>query len=532
MVTSQEILGLQSEYRYEVRGMQYSGGDTAAEIEDYEAVQLFIERAQRVNPVFKMSQSDRIFVPLICQEIEGMPLGIEMAAGWVDVISCEEIYGKIKGNLDFLKTSASDVPERQRSLQAVFEYSWNLLPEPTRKSLKSLSIFQGGFSAKAAEEVSGLSLPMLQDLNNRALLYKQSEARYDLLETIRYYSRKKLEDDSEELAATQALHSHYYFNLTNEYRKAEADSPDSFRQNFYKFGSDAEIRGDVENLRVSVEWYQSHEPRDFVSIAIAFCSLLTSVSSWQEVIDWGERACEVAEADAKISPLAKAHLYSYILAWPMWMRGEYSTARKYCERALALTEDLPGLGGQVYRGYALHNLHKTAINQCQSSSAESMERHYFDEMRRLANEFLSLAEKIKRREAALLGIAYGDQGWASIKSGNYKEAQEWFEKRQREPGSGKNDSARQLDLATAYLGQQEYDRAKEIFEQARKDAVSESRNDVVAETLFGLARIESGSGNAFRAKDLYDKAERLWNTMEFKRDPFVAMLDRPIRPSQ
>ena len=113
-----------------------------------------------------------------------MPLGIELAAAWVWVLSCDEIAQEIQRNLDFLTTSARDVPERHRSMRAVFDSSWRMLSATEQRVLCQLSVFRGGFLREAAEQVAGASLPLLSALVTRSLVRRTVAGRYDLHELV------------------------------------------------------------------------------------------------------------------------------------------------------------------------------------------------------------------------------------------------------------------------------------------------------------------------------------------------------------
>ncbi|HEX6033211.1 MAG TPA: helix-turn-helix domain-containing protein, partial [Anaerolineales bacterium] len=108
LVTSRERLHLQAEWTVEVKGLPYpssSEGDSLEPVESYEAVQLFLQHALRVDPAFRLNNENRECVVRICQLTEGMPLGIELAAAWVRVLSCQQIAEEIESNLDFLQAS-------------------------------------------------------------------------------------------------------------------------------------------------------------------------------------------------------------------------------------------------------------------------------------------------------------------------------------------------------------------------------------------------------------------------------------------
>jgi predicted ATPase len=90
-----------------------------------------------------------------------MPLGIEIAASWLRVLSCAEIAQQIAQGIEFLTTTLRDVPVRHRSLRAVFDHSWKLLTDAEQRVFRKLSVFRGGFAREAAEQVAGATLPLL-----------------------------------------------------------------------------------------------------------------------------------------------------------------------------------------------------------------------------------------------------------------------------------------------------------------------------------------------------------------------------------
>ena len=149
LVTSRERLNLQGEWTFELGGLTVPPqADEGKAI--YSALQLFELHAQRIRPSLKLTGSDREAAIRICQRVDGMPLAIELAAAWVNVLSCEEIANEIERGFDFLSSRLRDVPERHRSLRAVFEHSWRRLTELEQNALSCFSIFQGGFQPRGS----------------------------------------------------------------------------------------------------------------------------------------------------------------------------------------------------------------------------------------------------------------------------------------------------------------------------------------------------------------------------------------------
>ncbi len=201
LATSRERLRLAAEHCYELAGL------TAAE----EAEQFFVACARRVLPDFSPTAHTFAAVRRICRLVDALPLGIELAAAWVHMLSCAEIAEEIEQNISFLAAPQQEGPERHQSLAAVFEYSWRLLAPAEQAALLKLSVFRGGFTRQAAQEVAGANLLMLRSLVDKSLLYRVEKAgdRYGLLEALRQHIKRKWRDDAEQ-AATLDSHSEYY----------------------------------------------------------------------------------------------------------------------------------------------------------------------------------------------------------------------------------------------------------------------------------------------------------------------------------
>jgi predicted ATPase len=144
------------------------GIEEPAEVDQYGAIQLFLQAARRAQPGFDLTTENRNGVVRICRLVEGMPLAILLAAAWLEMLAPAEIAAEIGKGLDFLESDLHDVPARQRSVRAVFDHSWHLLPERERKVFQALSVFRGGFTRHAAKQVVGGSLRGLRSLVNKS----------------------------------------------------------------------------------------------------------------------------------------------------------------------------------------------------------------------------------------------------------------------------------------------------------------------------------------------------------------------------
>jgi predicted ATPase/DNA-binding SARP family transcriptional activator len=262
LVTSREGLNLQEEWLYPLQGLRLPVGDLdemRSTLEEYSAIKLFMQSARRVRPDFALV-AEAEAVMHICHLVEGMPLGIELAAAWAKVLPCAKIAAEIEANLDFLSSSRRNVPARHRSMGAVFEQSWQRLSETERTVLAQLSVFQGGFRRRAAEQIAGASLTVLAGLVDKSLVSLGSGGRNQIHELLRQFSGDKLHEAPAEARATQDRHSDYFLRflwereaeLTGKQQKAILD----------------EIQAEVENVRMGWNWAIEREQVETLNRAL------------------------------------------------------------------------------------------------------------------------------------------------------------------------------------------------------------------------------------------------------------------------
>jgi predicted ATPase/DNA-binding CsgD family transcriptional regulator len=254
LVTSREALNLQEEWLYHVQGMSFpelppdpaiDGAQVWEEIEVHGAVRLFSERARRVRQDFSLADEGADVVR-ICQLVEGMPLAIELAASWTKILPCSVIAAEIERNIDFLTTNFRDVPDRQRSVRAVFDQSWQLLTEKERAAFKRLSVFRGSFDHEAAAWVAGASLSTLSALIDKSLLRPGIDGRYQIHELLRQYSALKLAQSPKAVARVYDLHAAYYAEFLS---KIWEDLGNTRQREAID-----EIKAELENIRAAWEW--------------------------------------------------------------------------------------------------------------------------------------------------------------------------------------------------------------------------------------------------------------------------------------
>ncbi len=247
LVTSRERLNIEGEWVIEVAGLQFPRIEKRFQgNETYGAVQLFLERSRQLSSKEPLSDEELSSVVHICQMVEGMPLGIELAAAWRRVLSNEEIAREIEKSLAFLATSSQSTLPRHRSIISVFEPSWGLLSAVEQQICRRLSVFRGGFRREAAKHVVGATLTHLAALVDKSFLRHDDTGRYDMHELVRQFAAMKLEQLPAERDTTFDLHCSYYTGMLNQ-RKGHLRS---------HLSGDAlrEIRAEIENIRQAWQW--------------------------------------------------------------------------------------------------------------------------------------------------------------------------------------------------------------------------------------------------------------------------------------
>jgi predicted ATPase/predicted Ser/Thr protein kinase len=256
--TSRARLNVLGEHLFRLAGMDFPKPLPAAEAEtpedaadlegraDYSAVKLFLQSARRVKPGFELAADDLKYVTRICQLVQGMPLGIVLAAAWLTMLTPAEVAAEIEASLDFLETDLRDVPERQRSMRAVFDHSWNLLTEREQEVFQWLSVFRGGFTRAAAQQVTGAMLRELRALVDRSLLQRDPTGRYGIHELLRQYAAELLEKVPVDKEAVQDRHYAYFADFLEG---KEADLIGRGQKQAL-----TEIGAEIENVRAAWDW--------------------------------------------------------------------------------------------------------------------------------------------------------------------------------------------------------------------------------------------------------------------------------------
>lgn len=341
LVTSRQPLNLQAEWGFEVQGLPVPTAGQTQALETNSAVKLFLQRASQAKANFKPTAADLASIAQICQLVEGLPLGIELAATWVRALTCAEIAQEIRRSLDFLAAAAHDVPQRHRSLRATIEHSWNLLSKTEQDALANLAIFRGGFNRPAAEAVAGASLPVISALLAKSLLRREATGRYDMHALIQHYAWDKLQAEPQRLVTLRQQYAQYFSSwlfergpiLKGRERPQVVD----------------ELIADLANLRQCWHWAAAHHHYAALSQAAdTLFWLYESRSNCREGVPlYGEAVAQlqkitpvsiVTEPAARQLALGQALSYK---GYFLFRQGQHPQAREALQAGVAMLQALP-----------------------------------------------------------------------------------------------------------------------------------------------------------------------------------------------
>ncbi|MEZ4725934.1 MAG: BTAD domain-containing putative transcriptional regulator [Caldilineaceae bacterium] len=250
--TSRERLNLQAEWVIDIGGLAFPLDEATRLLQDFNAVQLFVETARRVQINFALTAANAGAIRRICQLVEGMPLGIELAAAWVRTLTCDEIANELAHNFDLLTTTQPDVPERHQSMRAVFAHSWGLLPAAQQTLLCQLAVFRGGFRQEAARQICHASLRDLAALIDKSLLQRDAQGgRFVLHELLRQFAAEnQFTTVHNGRQPIEARHCHYYLMWLAAYTDAlQGEEPNL---------AVAAILPEIDNIRQAWRWTVEH----------------------------------------------------------------------------------------------------------------------------------------------------------------------------------------------------------------------------------------------------------------------------------
>jgi predicted ATPase/predicted Ser/Thr protein kinase len=500
IATSRERLKLQDEQLFQITGIDFPDWETPDDALEYSAVRLFLQSARRVQPGFELSSDDMTYVTRICRLVQGMPLGILLAAAWIEMLSPQEIVSEISQSPDFLETDWQDVPERQQSMRAVFDYSWRLLTEREQEVFQALSVFRGGFTREAAQEVTGFSLRELMALANKSLLHRTRTGRYEMHELLRQYGAEKLDQSP---AASEAAHDRHCAYYCAALQQWATDLKGSLQQTAL-----IEMDAEIENARAAWNWAIEQEQIELIDQAIEG---LCRFCDWRGRGQEGEAVCRMAVKKLESTKFSeRQRVWVRTLAWQgvfCHELGRTRLASRLLKQCLALLTG-PELADQNTRAEKAF-----VLLQLGGIVAESDR----EKAGRLFNESLILFRTLEDH----WGIANTlySLGTIAVASGRHSEAKQFFEESLavgQELGDQRMIADSVEGLGTVAYAQGEFEEAESL----RRKVVALCREigwqAGIAPGFYNLGVTHHWSGKFAEAHSLIEKSVAIYNDLGYR----------------
>jgi predicted ATPase/DNA-binding CsgD family transcriptional regulator/tetratricopeptide (TPR) repeat protein len=561
LATSREVIGVEGEARWLVPPLSVpENGPSSEELERYESVRLFVERAGGRDPSFSLSPQNVGAVAEICGRLEGIPLAIELAAARVGPLSPEQISARLGSSLDFLTRGGRTAEPRQRTLKGALDWSHELLSEPEKVLFRRLSVFAGGWTLKTAETVTsgdgvakGEILDLLFGLVDKSLVLAEEHEgvslRYRMLEPVKQYAREKL-GESDESGTVRRRHADFFLVLAEEARPRLRGPEDRKwlerlereHDNMRAALSFALESGEAElALRMTGalgtfwhmhshsdegrKWLEAALTRDERTPVVVRIRALEALY-WLAHDRWDhDRAEAIAReamelsADAEIEDSLAASL-RIMSAGPAWVRGDYVRGRELLEESLQISREA---GDRILIAEALLQLAATAWGMGDTERGKEIYEEGIILCReagytfRLPDFLFSLGYQLLLEGDYERGAALNEEAVVICRGHGYRRSLNFA-----------------LDnLGWATLLQGDHARARPFYEESL--AVSKELGDkaCASESLDGLACIAGATGDPARAARLFGAAEAMRDTLSeavaFQHTPEEAAWREPSR---
>jgi predicted ATPase/DNA-binding SARP family transcriptional activator/DNA-binding CsgD family transcriptional regulator len=560
LATSREPLGIGGEAVRQVGPLSLpetsNGQSTAENLMRCEAVRLFVERARVTVPDFGLTEGNAGAVIRVCRRLDGIPLAIELAAAQLKDLAVEQVAGRLEGSLDLLQSSGRTAEPKQQTLRATLDWSHNLLGELESPLFGRLSVFAGGWTLEAAEQVcSGPGIEQYEVLDLLAGLVDKSlvvaapvtdgaAVRYRMLEPIRQYAREKLEEGGD-AGEARGRHATFFLQVAEE-AEPELNGP---QQRLWV----ELLEEEHDNLREALSWALENGERE---LGLGFCGDLWrfwySRGYLSEGIRWLEQALGGSgPASARVKALEG-------MGWLAQYQSDTERAEAAYEELLELSRDLNdkekvatalnSLGtlavtqGENERAGALlgENLQVLAQLEEEGNAAITLKRfHVLNLLGALAvneegdytrgaallEESLALARELGNTHRVVEALS--NLGFTALLQRDYEGATALCEEAltlSNELGSvGRGITPEPLvNMGLAALGQGKYERADGSFKEALAIALKVGIKASVINTLEGMASLAGALEEDIRAA-------RLWGAAEAAREVTGIALPPPER---
>lgn len=494
IVTSRERLVMQAEQVLDLPGLAYPEAATDIADRPYPAAQLFTERTLNHGISLAAAPEVDTAVHRLCRLVDGLPLALELAATWPATMSLSAINAELERGIAFLTTNMRDVPPRHRSIQAVFDTSWQLLEEEERRHMRQLAYFRGGFSTQAVAGVVGASPRQLGILINKSLIRQEDDGRYDIHELVRQYAVEKLAKHPAEEEDVAHRHGRYFadFLATRE----EAIQGSRYLQ------ARTEIEAEIDNVRKAWEW--SVAARNLENIARSIETLHYYFLNTQGL--FSEAAQRFHQAATQIAGYAAGNKKPLV--------GRLLLRAATNQRMLGQLEEASSL---VEESLSIFYQHELAADIIRATSLLAVIRLQQNEKEKALHLAITATDQARELDAPIdLCLCLNNLAYALAHNGKYKEAVATAEEsvalaQAIDYPHGELSAMNMLGVYSKWTG--DIDRAKRIFEELVVRYRTTATQSRLAQAVNNLGLLYKDHGEPGRAMHLLQEAKSLYEAV-------------------
>jgi predicted ATPase/class 3 adenylate cyclase len=545
LATSREPLRVSGERVYRVPSLSMPADADADALVRSEAVRLFLERATEQQPGFVLADEDAAVVGRLCRRLDGIPLAIELAAARLRSMALEDLDRRLDRRLRLLTGGSRAALPRQRTLEALIDWSYDLLNPPEQDLLARLSVFAGGFDLDAAEAVAawgrGASMDVLDGLTalvDKSLVEtdRSTAFRYRLLESVRQYGAAKLADRGQDVVrAGRAAHRDHYLAV------AETAAPHLIGHGQLEWLDRLDL--EIDNLRMALAFsLEDPDPTLSLRLSAALCYF------WNYRKPMAEGATAICAAldrrDAQEPTVVRGNALTAAALLLTTVAGQHEEAAERAKSALAIAGAWTDSLLHAEALYALSVVHGQVGNADAHFAAAT---HGLQEARTLGNqhltgqllmtratsEYLTQRERMRDCEECIAIFqtvgnrvmyvrALANLGYLELWVGRVEPARARFDEAlrlARTLADPRGLSAHTCNLGFALYLSRAYAEARGLFEESLRIASSNSDLLMVAYAQLGLALLAALGGDAKAAARLHGNADALHEKLGTRLQP-------------
>ena len=423
--------------------------NTPEELTQFESVRLFIERALSVNPKFRVTNANAPALAEVCSKLDGIPLAIELAAARIKMLSIEKIYERLDDRFNLLTGGKRTALPRQQTLRALIDWSYDLLSENEKILWSRLSVFNGGWTLEAAEEVCSDEtidkneiLDLLSQLTEKSvIIYDDSKDRYKILETIKQYGDEKLKGFYEN-GKILSKHLQYFMEFS---KKAEPE----LRSEKAKFLL-GKIEADRSNFISAIDWSVNNENTEKGGLIVAALGeYLSSAGHYSTGI---RLIKNILQSSDKLTKSLEGKLLYWIGVFK-WSQGDYDQAKKYSEVSLSISKEIGDKTG--------------IIDSMNSLGSIAYYQGDYEQDKKYSEESLAISKEIGYKKG--IAISLNSMGNIAYYQGDYEESKKYYKESlafSKEHGDNKVIAVSLNNLAYIENFQENYAQAMKYAEES------------------------------------------------------------------